>query len=117
MSELAELLVETFSQHERQSNQPSMRTPSDRRVAAYSAIMLRDLGIPDIARRIVQVAQTFDALVAGSEGRPAVTLDSARDQLIAEAGGRLDKAAVDTFLRNWEVVEHLYDSSSSQKDI
>lgn len=117
MSELAELLAETFSLHERQSNQPSMRSPSDRRVASYAAVMLRDLGIPDLSRRIVQVAQTFDALVAGSPGRAAVTLDSAREQLIAEAGGRLDKAAVDTFLRNWEIVEQIYDSSASQRDI
>ncbi|WP_408902677.1 response regulator [Methylobacterium radiotolerans] len=117
MRDLADLLAETFAQHERHSNQPSMRTPSDRRVAAYAAIMLADLGVPDLARRIFQVASTFDALVTGTTGRPAVTIGAARDQLLADAGGRLDKAVVEAFLRNWEVVEQHYDASATQRDI
>ena len=117
MRDLADLLAEAFTEHGRQSNQPSMRTAADRRVAAYTSIMLRGHGIPDLARRIAQVASTFDALVTGTTGRPALTLDAARDQLLADAGGRLDKAVVESFLRNWEIVEQTYDSSASHRDI
>ena len=37
--------------------------------------------------------------------------------LLADAGGRLDKAVVESFLRNWEIVEQTYDSSASHRDI
>ena len=117
MAGIAELLAEAFSEQDRRSNQSAMRTPSDRRVAAYAAVMLQDLGIPDLGRRILQVAMTFDALASGTPGRDAVTLDEARAHVVAEAGGKLDRNAVDTFLRNWDLIEQIYDSSASSRDI
>lgn len=114
---LAELLAEAFSEHDRRSNQSAMRDPSERRVAAYAAVMLQDLGIPDLSRRILQVAMTFDALAAGSQGHAAMTLDEARARVVAEAGDKLDRGAVDTFLRTWDLIEQIYDSSASSSDL